>query len=135
MELKEELSQLKREIVNDIIDQLKPPLGIGNVKEEVKEAEIEVIELDDEDDSLKDGHVYQCGLCDFKAPSQYSLQAHWTRSCPGEAKLLLECGICFEKFKDILDINRHWQITNGCWSRARKDDDEDKRDSGRTIGN
>ena len=135
-ELKEELSEIKREIVNDVIEQLKPPSvktkheDIGHIKEEVMKEEIEVIELDDEDDGLE----YKCGLCMFKAQSQYSLHAHWARSCPGQAKVLLECGICLQKFKDILDINMHWQSTNGCWSGERKLNNETKRESERTIG-
>ena len=138
LELNEELSELKREIVIDVIEQLTSSLVVtvdDHVWAELKKEEIEVIELDYEDDSLNGGLEYECGLCNFKAWSQYSLQVHWTHSCPGQAKLLLECGICCEKFRDIVDINRHWQRNNGCWSRASKDDKEDKRKSGRTIGN
>ena len=77
----------------------------GDNKEETEK-------IEDEDDSL----VLKCGLCEYKAPSTYSLQAHWTRGCPGQAKVLLECGVCLQKFKDILDIDSHWQSTQDCWS-------------------
>ena len=139
-ELEEELSELKRDIINDVIEKLKPTLPLVTTKcednilfkEEVKKEEIEVIELDDEDDSQ--GLEYKCGLCEYKAPSTYSLQAHWTRGCPGQAKVLLECGVCLQKFKDILDINSHWQSTKNCWSGEREVENQVKRESERTRG-
>ena len=120
-ELQEELSDLRREILNDVIEQLKPS-GVTTKHEDiklfkVKDEEIEVIELDDEDDSH--GLEFKCGLCEYKASSQYSLQAHWDRGCPGQAMVLYECGVCLQKFQDILGINNHWQSINGCWSGSK----------------
>ena len=120
-ELQEELSDLRREILNDVIEQLKPS-GVTTKHEDikpfkVKDEEIEVIELDDEDDSH--GLEFKCGLCEYKASSQYSLQAHWARGCPGQAMVLYECGVCLQKFQDILGINNHWQSINGCWSGSK----------------
>ena len=132
LKLNEELSELKREIVIDVSEQLTSCLVEtvdDHVSAEVKKEEVEVAERDNEDDCLNDSLKYECGLCNFKARSLYSLQVHWTHTCPGRDKVLLECGICFEKFRNIVDINRHWQINNGCWSRDRKYDKEDKRES------
>ena len=54
---------------------------------------------------------------EFKAPS--SLQSHLGHGYPGQDTVLLECGVCQQKFQDILDINNHWQ-SEDCWSGPRQ---------------
>ena len=107
-ELKEELLELKRESVS------------GIKLQEVKKEEIEVIELDDENENIGAGYQYPCGLCVFKSSSPYSLQAHWERGCPSQTKGILECGVCLQQFRTLLDISTHWQATKGCWSRPKR---------------
>ena len=105
----------KADAVNKVVKKLKlePELvetfvttkyeDLGLVKEEVKEE----VYLNVDNHSVE-----------FKAPNS-SLETNLPQGCPGQATVLLECGICQQKFQDILDIDNHWQFED-CWSGARQ---------------
>ena len=68
--------------------------GVTPKHEEVKE-EVKNEEIDRKVDSHGD---------EFKAPSSYSLQIHLARGCPGQATVLLECGVFLQNSKTSLTL-------------------------------